>query len=195
MKLQTNVLLAGLLTYALQAGAEVLPLKIAPGLWEQTRTTIVNGQNFEAAMAKMQERMLANASPEEREILQQDMAKRGGKGGARAMECITPEAVAKGLDTEKIRRQLQNSSKNCEVRFLSATPKGGNFEMVCMLPNGGSQKGSGEFVLKSDKEWGFNAVSSGDVAGAPPGTPKMQATVEIKSVWKGSDCGSVRPAN
>ncbi|MBV1776513.1 DUF3617 domain-containing protein [Burkholderiaceae bacterium DAT-1] len=192
MKMKQLTLIASTFIFASHTQAEILYVKIAPGLWEHTSKTLLNGRNLESAVDELQAHLLANASPEEREILLEGMKEQGGNAG-KYLECITPVAVAKGLDTEKVRQQIQNAQPNCQARLLNATAHGAKFELSCALPNGGSQKGVGEYVLKNEKEWTFHAVSSGDIQGAPAGAGKYQATVDVNAVWKGSSCGNVRP--
>ncbi|MBV1776393.1 DUF3617 domain-containing protein [Burkholderiaceae bacterium DAT-1] len=192
MKIRHAVGMTTALLCIFQSHAEVIHAKIEPGLWERTSNTTVNGQNMEAALNKMQEQILAKAKPEEREIMLKHMKAKGSSAG-RHLECITPEAVAQGLDTEKMRQQIQSDHPNCQARLLNVTPRGAKYDLTCTAPNGGSQHAVGELELKSEKEWTFHAVSSGDIVGAPAGTSKIQASLEARAIWKGSSCGDVRP--
>ena len=192
LKFVSSMALLGL-GVAATAQAEIIPLKLTPGLWEQTSAIVVNGQNLEQMMFQMREQMMAKMKPEERAILQQNMPSMAENPAAgKHLDCLTPAYVAKGIDTEQFRKQLESSAKQCDVRLLSASASGGKYEMNCKIPNGGTQKAVGEYVVKSDKEWTYHAVANGDMQGAPAGT-KYQSTIDLHGVWKGANCGKVRP--
>ena len=175
--------------------AEVVKPKLAPGLWEETRVTLVNGQNMEDAMQKHMEKIMARMTPEQRKQMQASMGNRG-KGGV-VQTCLTPAQVAKGIDTEAIKRRMENSSKGCTMNILSASAAGGKFKAVCMGPQGATYNGTGEYKVSSDKEWSFKMVADGKAVGANgeamPQAGSFQATQEVHARWKGSDCAGVPP--
>ncbi len=186
---------ASLATVCLASQAEVIPLKLAPGLWEETRVTLINGQNVEEALRKGRERMMARLTPEQRKQMQEQMGQ-GGNGGA-TQTCLTPAQVAKGVDTEEIKRKMEQSSQGCKLDIISASSSGAKFKAACMGPQGTNYNGSGEYIVASNKEWRFKMVGDGKVTG-PNGAPVPQAgdfyaTQEVTARWKGSDCGKVAP--
>src|SRR5687768_15003855 len=63
---KTYSLGAVLATACMSSHAEVIALKLTPGLWEETRVTMVNGRNVEESMRKGMEKMMANLTPEQR---------------------------------------------------------------------------------------------------------------------------------
>ena len=193
--IRSFALISILTATATASHAEVLKPKLAPGLWEETRVTLVNGQNMEGAMQKHMEKMMARMTPEQRKQMQASMGNRG-KGGV-VQTCLTPAQVAKGIDTEAIKRRMENSAKGCTMDILSASAAGGKFKAVCMGPQGATYNGTGEYKVSSDKEWSFKMVADGKVAGANgepvPQAGNFQATQEVHARWKGSVCGSVPP--
>jgi hypothetical protein len=187
-------LAASLATVCLSSHAEVISLKLTPGLWEQTRVTKVNGQDVEAAMRKGREQMMARMSPEERKIMEEEMGKHGADG---TLSCLTPAQVAKGIDTADLKRKMEESSEGCKLDIISASSSGAKFKAACMGPQGSNYKGSGEYTVTNSKEWHFKMVGDGKVTG-PNGAPMPQggnvhATQEVTARWKGSNCGSVQP--
>lgn len=175
------------------AQAENIKFKLAPGLWEQTTTTLMDGKNLEESMHKQMEQTMSRMTPEQRAQMQKAMDKISG--GGKIQTCLTPAAIAKGIDTDNIRKHAANANKDCTVTVTSMSDTGAKFDMVCTRAQG-TQKGTGEYKLKSDKEWSFNMVSNGTMtphgnASAPART--MQITVDMQARWKGSDCGSVAP--
>lgn len=195
INLTSSLLLA--LLMATQAGdalAENIKFKLAPGLWEQTSVTLMNGQNMEEMMQKQMEQTMARMTPEQKERMQQAMGKihAGGKQQA----CLTPALIAKGIDVDAIRKRAANNTKDCTINVTSSNDSGAKFDMVCTRPQG-VQKGTGEYVVKSDKEWTFKLVSSGNMpahkGASATATANMQITVDVVARWKGSDCGNVKP--
>lgn len=184
---------ACLVSLSTASHAEVIPLKLAPGLWEETRVTLVNGQDVQATMRKHQERMMARMTPEQRKIMQESMGQQGANGAA--LNCLTPAQVAKGVDVDELRRQMEKSAQGCKLNVMSANASGAKFSAVCSGPQGMTFKGNGEYTVNNSKEWRFKMVSDGKVTG-PDGAPLPQggdfhATQEVHARWKASSCGSV----
>jgi len=196
-KIYTSAGLSFLLcaTSALTANAyaENISVKIAPGLWESDHVMLVNGQNIVEMMRKQMEKSMASMTPEQRAGMEKSLANSGMSG--KSQYCVTPEQVAKGMDVDSFKRKMESSQKSCKVSIISASEKGGKFSAVCNMQNGSTSNATGEYIVKSDKEWTYNMVSDGIVAaGTMPGAPagKMHATIDAHARWKGSDCGSIK---
>lgn len=194
MKFTTKALAIsiGLVSVCLSSHAEVIPLKLTPGLWEETRVTLINGQDIEAAIRKSRERMMARLTPEQRK----EMESRG-EGGGLSQSCLTPAQVAKGIDTAEIKRKMEDSARGCSLDIISANSAGAKFKAACLGPQGAGLNGTGEYTVTNSKEWHFKMVGDGKVTG-PNGVPVPQggdihATQEVTARWKGSDCGNVAP--
>lgn len=173
--------------------AEVIPLKLAPGLWEETRVTMINGQNVGETMRAAREKMMARLTPEQRKAMQEQMGQH--MGGGPVQVCLTPAQVAKGIDTNEIKRKMEESARGCKLDIISASSAGAKFNAACTGPNGSGYQGTGEYTVANPKEWRFKMVGNGKVTGpnGSPTGPDMQATQEVTARWKGSDCGSVLP--
>lgn len=195
MKFTIHALAASLATVCLASHAEVIPLKLAPGLWEETHVTMINGQNVEEAMRKGRERMMARLTPEQRKQMEEQMGHGGNAGATRT--CLTAAQVAKGVDIEDIKRKMEQSAQGCKLDIISASSSGAKFKAACMGPQGTTYNGSGEYIVANSKEWRFKMVGDGKATGpngAPvPQTGDIHATQEVTARWKGSDCGSVAP--
>jgi hypothetical protein len=186
-------LTVSLATLSMASQAEVLKFKIAPGLWEETHTTLINGKNVEDGMRQQMAAMMARMTPEQRKMMQESMGNRTA-GGA-TLICITPERVAKGFDTDTLKRNLENKAQGCTLDLISSSPSGAKYKAVCSGAQGANYSGNGEYKATSDKEWSFNMVADGKVTG-PNGAPVPQAgnfhaTQEVHARWKSSDCGKV----
>ncbi|WP_028105018.1 DUF3617 domain-containing protein [Pseudoduganella violaceinigra] len=185
---------ASLAAICLSSQAEIIPLKLAPGLWEETRVTLINGQNVDEAIRKSQEKMMARLTPEQRKEMQEQMGNRGA--GGTVQTCLTPAQVAKGIDTDRIKRKMEESARGCKLDIISASSSGAKFNASCMGPQGGGYKGIGEYMVPSTKEWRFKMVGDGKMTG-PNGAPAqggdVHASQEVTARWKGSDCGNVPP--
>lgn len=195
INLTSGLLLASLMmTQAGDACAGNIKFKLAPGLWEQTSVTLMNGQNMEEMLQKQMEQTMARMTPEQKEHMQQAMGKM--RSGGKHEACLTPAMIAKGVDVDAIRKRAANNTKDCNINVTSSNDNGARFDMVCTRPQG-VQKGTGEYVVKSDKEWTFKLVSSGNMpahkGASATATANMQITVDVVARWKGSDCGNVKP--
>lgn len=195
MKIKSLALCTALATVSLACQAEVIPLKLTPGLWEESRVTLVNGQNVDDAMRKAREKMMARLTPEQRKMMEAQMGGRGAGGNSQV--CLTAAQVAKGIDTADLKRKMEESSQGCTLDIISASSAGAKFKAACMGPQGSTYNGTGEYTVSNSKEWRFKMVADGKVTG-PNGAPAPQAgnfhaTQEVTARWKGSDCGSVPP--
>lgn len=186
---------ASLAAICLPSQAEVIPLKLAPGLWEETSVTMINGHSVEEVMRKSQERMMARLTPEQRKQMQEQMADRDG--GGTTQTCLTPAQVAHGIDTADIKRKMEESMQGCKVDIISANSSGARFKAACIGPQGNGYNGSGEYTVRNAKEWSYKMVGDGKPMspnGAPlPQVGDVHATQEVTARWKGSDCGNVQP--
>ncbi|MBI3284818.1 MAG: DUF3617 family protein [Burkholderiales bacterium] len=174
--------------------AEIIKLKLAPGLWEESRTTLINGQNLEEIMRKQMEKNMARMTPEQRAQMPKSMGNMSA--GGKVESCLSAAEVAKGIDTESIKEKLQNSAKGCTLNIVSADQSGARFNAVCMGPDGANYKGTGEYKIKNEKEWSFKMVADGRAQG-PDGAVIAQAgnfhaTQEVQSRWKAGNCGNVK---
>jgi hypothetical protein len=177
------------------AHAEVIPLKLTPGLWEETRVTMINGKNIGEAMQMARAKMMERMTPEQRKIMQEEMGSRMGAGPEQS--CLTPAQVAKGIDTADIKRKMEESAQGCKLDIISASSSGAKFKATCVGPQGIGYRATGEYTVPNAKEWRFKMVGDGKATG-PNGAPVPQggdfhATQEVTARWKSSDCGSVPP--
>ncbi|MDE2429568.1 MAG: DUF3617 domain-containing protein [Burkholderiales bacterium] len=172
--------------------AETIALKLRPGLWEETRSTLINGKNLEEIMQKQMEKSMSRLTPEQRAQMQ----KSGRMGGGTAQSCLSAAQVAKGINVDEIRQKMQAASRGCSLNIISADASGAKFNTTCMGPGGGDYKGLGEYKVSNDKEWSFKMVGDGSMKGVPAAAGQngnFHVTQEVHAHWKSADCGSVAP--
>ena len=175
------------------AHADNVSVKIAPGLWESDQTMLINGQNMIEMMRKQMEKSLASMPPDQRASIEKSLSNSGMSG--KTQYCVTAAQVAKGMDVDAFKKKLETGQKNCNVNIISANEKGGKFNAICNMKDGTTSNSTGEYVVKSDKEWTYNMVGDSNkgmagAVGAPGG--KTHVTIEAHSVWVGSDCGNIK---
>ncbi|MEB0137582.1 DUF3617 family protein [Undibacterium sp. CCC2.1] len=148
------------------ASAQTIKIKLQPGLWEESNTTLINGQNLQEMMRKQS----------------------GAPAAGKNETCLTPAQVNKGIDLADIKNKIAENAKGCSVHAISADESGGQFELQCSSPEGLSYQGHGQYRVKNDKEWSFTMQADGKLPGA---SNKLNVRVEQVAHWKSSQCGKV----
>ena len=116
MKLQRQLLVLAASTFAVSASAQDLK----PGLWEVTNKVQSAGGEMDKATTEMQQQM-AGMSPDQRQMMEEMMAKQGVKMGAggpgemTAKVCMTKEMIE--------RNEVATQQGNCKS---TALPRVGN---------------------------------------------------------------------
>lgn len=175
-RFSTAVLLA-CLAPALAAMAQ----DMKPGLWELTNNVGSSNGQMQAAISEMR-KQLASMPPDQRQAMQQMLAKNGVQldldaGGAlRSKMCLTREMIA--------RQEVPMQDGNCAYKM---TPMGANQLQVtftCSQPHA-----SGEGVLTVDSPTSYHArmtVHNQD-------QPDQAVDMDASGRWLASSCGNVRP--
>jgi hypothetical protein len=156
----------GLCAFAVSASAQT---KGKAGLWEVTTTRSFGGMQ----MPQMPDG--AQMPPA--------MAARMGGGPTTTQVCVTQAMV------DKYSGPPPQSRGNCQVTNMSAKPDGYTAEIAC----------SGQFTGKGtvdttivDSDHVKSKVEIKGMAGGDQGHP-IAMTMESTSVYKGADCGDVKP--
>jgi hypothetical protein len=173
MKSMSVVCVLSLLLCAAPASAQ----KLAPGLWENISTMKDSSPEGAARMAKMQEQM-AKMSPEQRQMMEQMMAKQGGGDAMGMMAGISPEQAALDYTPSHDARcksdTVERSGKTLRAKFsCSGEPP---------------SSGETEFTLSSDKAFSGRVVVTTLRQGQPA---RMEITQSGR--WLAADCGAVKP--
>lgn len=157
--------LIGLLLSPLALAAE-----LRPGLWEFTTQAQSGGvalPDVQAMLAQMQ-----NLPPQQREMMEQMLAKQGIAAGQKGVRMCISEATAKGGNIP-----LQDPDSGCSNEITERSEGLWKFRFKC--PNG---EGEGETRFQSDTA--FSTTLNGNYNGKP-GTLQSQAS------WVGGDCGGL----
>lgn len=146
--------------------------QIRPGLWEFTGNLQNNGQ----AMPDMQQMLgqLQNLSPEQRQIMEQMLAKQGVKlGGAGVQVCLS-EAQAKARDIP-----LQDPESGCTHEITERGADVWKFRFTC-------PDGQGEGETRFEGETAFSTQVNGVYGG-------RQSSMHSQARWVSADCGGLPP--
>lgn len=151
---------------------------LQPGLWELTTSNMqVDGKQL-PDMNVMLGQLDNLMSPEQRKMLEQGMAKQGiTMGGNGIQTCLTPEQVK----TNDI--PLQDPQSGCKQQITERNGNVWKFRFSCP-----KAQGSGETQFLSDKEFLTKVNGTFNASGV-----QQQGSMESRAVWKGEDCGSVKP--
>jgi len=167
---------AALVVFACAAGAQ----NLKPGLWEVTHQMKTGSGQMEQSMAQMQKEM-AGMPTEQRKMMEEMMAKRGGKSGpaagASVKVCMTREMVEKN--------ELPAQQGDCTTTHQSRKGNTMNMAFSCTNP---PSTGEGQVIFKGPEAYSMKMVMSSTVNGKPE---KMN--MDGSGKWLGADCGNVKP--
>ena len=176
--------------------AEIIKVNLTPGLWEENFIAIINGKNMKELMKQQMDKSLEKMPPEQREQVLKSMKNSGLSG--KKLNCLSEAQVNKGFDIDSIKNKMKESGKNCEMTNVSASVKGGKFDVSCN-EHGTESKGTGEYTVVSPKEWTYKMTMDGEISkayGAAMGagaSGKIHAVITSQAKWKKADCGDVKP--
>lgn len=171
IRLPVVALVAGLLAPLAQAQM------LQPGLWELTTSNMQVDGN---AMPDMQFMIgqLKNMAPEQRAMIEQTLSKQGITiGGNGIQSCLTPEQV-KSNDIP-----LQDPKSGCTQQITERNGNVWKFRFTCP-----KAQGTGEAQFLSDREFTTNVVGTFNASGTA-----QKGSMNTRAVWKGANCGSVKP--
>ncbi|MBB1518535.1 DUF3617 domain-containing protein [Aquipseudomonas guryensis] len=146
--------------------------QIRPGLWEFTSNMQSDGQ----AMPDMQQMLgqLQNLPPEQRQMMEQMMAKQGVKLGGAGVQLCLSEAQAKARDIP-----LQDPESGCTHKITERGADVWKFRFTC--PDG---QGEGETRFEGDTA--FSTQINGVYGG-------RQSSMRSQARWVSADCGGLQP--
>lgn len=167
MRIQSSLLLCLCLLPGL-ASAE----QIRPGLWEFTSNMQSDGQ----AMPDMQQMLgqLQNLPPEQRQMMEQMMAKQGVKLGGNGVQLCLSEEQAKARDIP-----LHDPESGCTHEITERGADVWKFRFTC--PDG---QGEGETRFEGDTA--FSTQVNGVYGG-------RQSSLHSQARWVSADCGGLQP--
>lgn len=150
---------------------------ILPGLWEVSTSNMqVDGQAM-PGMDVMLEK-LKSLPPEQRQMMEQVLAKQGVQLGSNGVQVCMSEAQ---VNSEEI--PLQDPQSGCTQQVTERSDSVWKFSFNCP-----QAKGQGETRFISQKEFTSNLASTFN---SPSGEQK--GTMQTNARWLSADCGSLKP--
>lgn len=171
--LTAAILLAG-------AGTIHAQPELEPGLWDYSFKMESQSGQIEAAMAEAK-KMLESLPPEQRQMIEQQMASRGiglDLESFTAKTCITPEQAKAS--------EFPQPSDSCTQEILEQSDDVYKVSFSC--DGNPPTTGEGEIRLISDKEYRGEVTINTSMNGQ---AEKIVASQH--GTWVGADCGSVKP--
>ena len=166
-------------TAALPAAAQTLK----PGLWEVTNKMQGGSGQMQNAMSEMQKHM-ASMPPEQRKIMEQQMAKSGVKmgaggpaGGMSVQVCMTREMVEKN--------DLPSQQGDCKTTSQGRSGNTMKMAFACTNP---PSSGDGQITFNGSESYTSKMNVSTQVDGKPE-----KVSMEGTGKWLAADCGNVKP--
>lgn len=154
--------------------------ELEPGLWKYSFDIENQSGQIEAAMAKAK-KMLESLPPEQRKMIEQQMASRGiglDLESFTAQTCITPEQ-AKAT-------QFPQPSENCSQSVVEQSDDVYKLSFTC--EGTPPTTGEGEIHLISDKEYEGEVTVDTTMNGQAE-----QIVASQSGTWVSADCGTVEP--
>ncbi|WP_372874456.1 DUF3617 domain-containing protein [Pseudomonas sp.] len=146
---------------------------IQPGLWEVSSTTVrVDGQTLPDMQHMLEQ--LKKLPPEQRQMMEQMLAKQGVQLGDQGVRICMSEAQTKAQEIP-----LQDPNSGCSHEITERSAELWRFRFSC--PDG---EGEGETRFLSDKE--FTSLVKGTYGG-------QSSSVQSHARWVSTDCGGLQP--
>jgi hypothetical protein len=164
---------------ALPAAAQTLK----PGLWEITNRMQGGSGQMQNAMSEMQ-KQLASMPPDQRKMIEEQMAKSGVKmgsggpaGGMSVKVCMTKEMVEKN--------ELPAQQGDCKTTSQSRSGNTMKMAFACSNP---PSSGDGQVTFNGPESYSSKMNVSTQVDGKPE-----KVSMEGSGKWLAADCGNIKP--
>lgn len=157
--------------------ALALAQSIQPGLWEISSQNLqVDGQALPGTDAMLEQ--LNSLPPEQRQMMEQMLARQGMQLGTRGVRLCMSEAQ---VEAEQI--PLQDPQSGCAQEITERSARLWKFRVNCPRA-----QGEGETRFLSDKEFvtRVDSTFSTDAGG-------RSSSMETHARWISADCGSLQP--
>ncbi|WP_304641504.1 DUF3617 domain-containing protein [Pseudomonas sp.] len=168
-----------------------------PGLWRSEATTLINGQDAQAAMREAYEQMMAQFPEEQRAQMAEAL---GVNDLSVDMECISAEDAAAMTNPQKLLAEAKQDMEGCDIDVKQAGDSRLTFSGTCHNNEGFSGDMQGELVMVSSREMrskfsgkgNYQALTEPGMVGTPDseGGPVDIQHTEV-SRWISADCGDV----
>lgn len=174
-----------------------------PGLWRSEATTLINGENLQAALRAAQQDMFKDLPPEQRALMQ-DLLGEGEEVGI-DMECISAEEASNLTNPQKLIETARRDMPECTLEVEDASGSSMSIIGNCAGNDGFSGDMRGELTMVSTREMRSRFTGKGRMQVNPEDAPEhiqgmaSQEPVDIEhseiSTWVAADCGEYRPTS
>lgn len=174
-----------------------------PGLWRSEATTLINGQNLQAALRAAQQDMFKDL-PAEQRALMQDLLGEGEEVGI-DMECISAEEALNLTHPQKLIETARRDMPECTLEVEEASASSMSIVGNCAGNDGFSGDMRGELTMISAREMRSRFTGKGrmqvpaEEAHESLQGMASQEPVDIEhsetSVWVAADCGEYQPSS
>lgn len=181
MKIILATLTATLAFFSTSPELAAQPLKIQPGLWEQTMTVRSQSGRVENVMGILQQQ-LDMLPPEQRRRMEETLAAQGVSLGDKVNTyriCISEDQA--DLD------QVKLADENCTQEVVERS--GNSLRLRFNCTGNPPASGEGEITIINSREYQGQATIQTQVGGL-----SEQVRIEQTGRWIASDCGNIQPA-
>jgi len=188
--------ISGLIFSSLSFAQSISPVP-EPGLWRSEATTLINGQDAQAAMREAYEQMMAQFPEEQRAQMAEAL---GVNDLSVDMECISAEDAEAMTNPQKLLAEAKQDMEGCDIDVQQAGSSRLTFSGTCDNNEGFSGDMQGELTMVSSREMrskfsgkgNYQALAESGSVGTP-GTEGGPVDIQHTEVsrWISADCGDV----
>lgn len=196
-----TLVLALLGLFSIGSQAQSISPEPEPGLWRSEATTLINGEDLQAALRTSQQDMLKKVPEGQRAALRAALGDPQEIGVD--MECISAEEARNLTNPEKLIASARKDMPECTLQVEQASDSSLRLTGNCAGEDGFSGDMHGELSMVSSREMRTRFTGQGVMQMDPDQAPenlKHIATGEPvniehseKSTWVAADCGTVQP--
>ena len=186
---QTSVLAAVLLCAQPALASDQFAVQPKAGFWQGSHQVLVNGQDLLGDLDALQQKMLANLPPEQRQLVASMLPKKQLK---QSSECLTPAQVAQLTTPAQWLARARQQLPNCQLQLTGQTKNSVSVQGNCKNQRGYTGTVVGELQLVSDSLMKMQMRGQGQYQLAGVKASEQQGPVQFdltaESRWQGSQC-------
>lgn len=185
---------------ATAAQAQSISPQPEAGLWRSEATTLINGEDLQAALRAAQEDMLKDLPEEHRAMMSQALGDPEAIGVN--MECISAEEARSLTNPELLIESARKDMPECTLQLEEVSESSLRITGNCAGSEGFTGDMHGELTMVSAREMRTRFTGQGIMrleAEQVPESLKHMATGELvdiehseKSTWVAADCGAIQ---
>lgn len=179
------------------AQAKSISPKPEAGLWRSEATTLINGEDAQAAMRKAYQDMVNQFPPEQREQMAEML---GVQDIDAQMKCISAEEAAAMTDPETLLAEAKEEMGDCDITVEQAGASKLTFKGRCEGTEGFNGDMQGEMEMISSREMrskfsgeGLYEMDAGAMTATTAGSAGSPVNIQHTEVstWVSANCGTV----